>query len=455
MAQVRNDGRTRVLDVPLKPGISYSYSSIEHPTIVEERSVALLEPMRGMLSAHPDTPRFPNALLVIFSQTKGDNTDCVYREVYFSLPGPIVTGPIYFDNDRGPVRTYHQDIASVLEVYDATITTGGTGGTNGVSRTVTGTTGTGTKFQASVVISGGAITVVNSITVAGIYTKPPTDESAEPVTDAALTGATLNVKLRISSTIKGTQTLTGTPSDLVTETRYETYPETIYVLRKVIETWTLTGAAVVSNISGHPDPESAGVISTDIRVQPESTANAGFELDGGDLIDHSYETFLPGIAVKQIDRRYAPTPYADFASALKEYRLDPYQFPGRLDTSPFGMGGAGFVYAWSPPASRSVLHTDHTYWVISTITPVLAYDEMIPDSLFIQGKWYISILHDAVTIDYGDGIIIDFPATTPDYTTFIGTWVGTERIIDGFVKKLIGGPDGALWIVKAIGVIMY
>jgi hypothetical protein len=49
------------------------------------------------------------------------------------------------------------------QVQAATVNAGGTGGTTG-TQTVTGTTGTGTKFQASVTISGGAITAVNSVT---------------------------------------------------------------------------------------------------------------------------------------------------------------------------------------------------------------------------------------------------------------------------------------------------
>lgn len=83
-----------------------------------------------------------------------------------------------------------------VKVVSATISAGGTGGTNG-TQTVAGTTGTGTKFQASVTISGGAITAVGSISVAGDYTVAPTDPTQEPVTGASLTGAILNVVLGV------------------------------------------------------------------------------------------------------------------------------------------------------------------------------------------------------------------------------------------------------------------
>lgn len=77
-------------------------------------------------------------------------------------------------------------------VANPTIAAGGSGGTSG-TQTVTGTTGTGTKFQASVTIAGGAITAILSVSVAGAYTAMPSTLTAEPVTGASLTGATLNL----------------------------------------------------------------------------------------------------------------------------------------------------------------------------------------------------------------------------------------------------------------------
>jgi len=79
-------------------------------------------------------------------------------------------------------------------VTAATVVAGGTGGTAG-TQTVTGTTGAGTLFQASVTIASGAITAVNSITVGGLYTVSPTNIAAEPVTGAGLTGATLSLTM--------------------------------------------------------------------------------------------------------------------------------------------------------------------------------------------------------------------------------------------------------------------
>ncbi|VFU07955.1 hypothetical protein [Methylocella tundrae] len=77
-----------------------------------------------------------------------------------------------------------------------TIAAAGSGGTNGAV-TLTGTTGTGTKFTLAGTISGGVLTAIGSISVAGNYTVNPTNLAAEPVTGGGLTGATVNIKMAI------------------------------------------------------------------------------------------------------------------------------------------------------------------------------------------------------------------------------------------------------------------
>ncbi len=84
------------------------------------------------------------------------------------------------------------------QVTGATVAAGGSGGTNG-TQTVTGTTGTGTRFQASVTVSGGAITAVLSISLAGSYTVNPTAPALEPVTGGGLVGAQLAITLGVAT----------------------------------------------------------------------------------------------------------------------------------------------------------------------------------------------------------------------------------------------------------------
>lgn len=86
------------------------------------------------------------------------------------------------------------------KVQSATVSAGGSGGTNG-TQTVTGTTGRGQWFQASVTVAGGAITAVLSITIGGAYSTNPTALAAEPVTGAGLTGATLNLKMGVAQVL--------------------------------------------------------------------------------------------------------------------------------------------------------------------------------------------------------------------------------------------------------------
>lgn len=106
-------------------------------------------------------------------------------------PGNVLTA----SGDTGTEPTF---TVTHTRVHSAAIAAGGSGGTNGAA-VVTGTTGTGTKFQANVTITGGAISAVNSIQDGGDYTVNPTTPTAEPVTGAGLAGATLNLVMGVKN----------------------------------------------------------------------------------------------------------------------------------------------------------------------------------------------------------------------------------------------------------------
>jgi hypothetical protein len=77
------------------------------------------------------------------------------------------------------------------KAVSAAVVSGGTGGTPGAV-TITGTTGTGTPFQATGTINGGGILAgALVVTVAGDYTANPTLVAVEPVTGGSLTGCTV------------------------------------------------------------------------------------------------------------------------------------------------------------------------------------------------------------------------------------------------------------------------
>jgi len=91
-------------------------------------------------------------------------------------------------------------VASTKVAAAPTIVSGGSGGANGAV-TLIGTTGTGTRFQATGTIAGGILTGVTALTVPGNYTVNPANLTAEPVTGGGLTGATLNIAMAISTLI--------------------------------------------------------------------------------------------------------------------------------------------------------------------------------------------------------------------------------------------------------------
>lgn len=109
------------------------------------------------------------------------------------VPGDVLVVAGGTTSDAATVTVTHTKVVSVA------INGVGSGGTPGAS-TLTGTTGTGTKFQATVVIQGdGTLTGAPApvITVAGDYTVNPT-LTAEPVTaTASLVGVTVDLVMGV------------------------------------------------------------------------------------------------------------------------------------------------------------------------------------------------------------------------------------------------------------------
>lgn len=96
----------------------------------------------------------------------------------------------------GTQSTPAQLTVATTQVVSAAVANAGTGGTDGI-QTLTGTTGTGTKFQVSAMIASGSITAILAVSQPGSYTVNPTTLTAEPVTGAGLSGATLNIKMGV------------------------------------------------------------------------------------------------------------------------------------------------------------------------------------------------------------------------------------------------------------------
>lgn len=132
-------------------------------------------------------------------------------------PGMVITTAA-----TGGTASPHATLTvNATKVVSATVAAGGSGDLgDGAGVIVEGTTGTGTKFRASVTIATNAIASVQSITVAGSYTVNPTAIANEPViyisgasSGTILTGAQLNVVMGVDTftvTTRGSYTVIGT-----------------------------------------------------------------------------------------------------------------------------------------------------------------------------------------------------------------------------------------------------
>jgi hypothetical protein len=97
----------------------------------------------------------------------------------------------------GTQTTTAQITVSATGVSGASINSAGSGPAS-VTVIVTGTTGTGTKFQAQVSTNArGAVGVVNAIVNTGIYTVNPSNLAAEPMTGGGITGLVLGISMGV------------------------------------------------------------------------------------------------------------------------------------------------------------------------------------------------------------------------------------------------------------------
>jgi hypothetical protein len=90
------------------------------------------------------------------------------------------------------------------QVVSAELVFGGENGEEDGTFTVTGSTGRGDKFQASVQFLSGVITSINSITFGGNYDDNPSDLSNEPVFGHGVVGAIFAIKMGVLTTTVST-----------------------------------------------------------------------------------------------------------------------------------------------------------------------------------------------------------------------------------------------------------
>jgi len=165
--------------VPVNAGVSSSYVPGEQVTLAG------------------GAPVTPTVLAV--TNTQLDN-------LAVSYPGADSATHTYVPGDTINLTGGVQSTAAVLTVNTTvlagivTIVNRGTGGTPLANAIVTGTTGTGTKFQVEVFIDGaGVINSITGIVNGGNYTANPSALSNEPVTGAGLSGAALSISMGVGT----------------------------------------------------------------------------------------------------------------------------------------------------------------------------------------------------------------------------------------------------------------
>jgi hypothetical protein len=152
-----------------------------------------------------------------------------------------------------------------------------------------------------------------------------------------------------------------------------------------------------------------------------------------------------------------PTPdYDSESDALISYEFKPFKFPGLLTTATFG-------YYVRSSYAELIQHKLRTWWLKSPTTPTVGIpgsgmdveiEEIIPDTIII------STLNDVTVLAYSGMVLHDdlttfgslfWPETTPNYTDYIASWQGVEKVIAGTITP---EKEKDIWKIVTESVVM-
>jgi len=175
------------------------------------------------------------------------------------------------------------------------------------------------------------------------------------------------------------------------------------------------------------DPESLALVTRDVIRVVGGSVTPGVAV-GATLVITEEEAVTDYVSNKVITT-IAAASNSSLATALESKRTMGYQFPARinlalLDDCP--------VLGFRQPSARLVEATVKTYWTISSSTPSITFDTIIPSTITVNDKEYQDVLHDAVTLNYtcGSGTVpVSWPATTPSATQYATSWIGQQKVI--------------------------
>lgn len=354
--------------------------------------------------------------------------------------------------------------------YEATPTLAIGSALTGLLSVAIGNPGTGYTKAVATIATGGSATAVclNGAIIDWIVTS----EGSAVVSGAAMTivgdgaGATATARIQPAGAVLTSQQKRELSDD---DPRSHDYVQVVRVYS------TLPGATLTDSTY---DPESDVWISS--SKQKKLLSNIV------ESVSHSSDQFVTIVSSQAIDATTGyeivtvipKSPHFDEETAILEYEMLPYQFPGYIIS--YGEYGGQTITAidlfgpsvgYRQASSLTVLHYIRTWFVIAASIPDFEYEDITPTDVVINGQQYSNVLINDMTRAY-ESYVATVPATTPSFTEYYGTvgalvggapppdpfapggtpkWIGTERIIKGGVKR--AGSEYR-WKVTSVSVIM-
>ncbi len=337
---------------------------------------------------------------------------------------------------------------------DLTLTAFGSGYTSAPIVTITAPNGSGATATATLDATGVASLEITS--GGDNYTSAPTVMIAPPfagTTATATATITTAVVQDITITAAGTgyttvptvvftgggfstaATATAVLGAYVLETKYEAFNQ--FLLRKIIEKWVLPGPTVTDPISYEDESGSRVTVRKTLRAAADiAHSNVVF---GSAL--RSIERARSGISTiigLEISTTTTQAVHYSYATARITTDMRPYQFPGRIDIPLLdyygtAIGNKRAVALLTP-------HVTLTYWSNAATQPTVVLSEILPDTIWINNVRYENVLHDATSRTYsnsgGGTTVINFSATTPSNSTYVSSWIGQFKPVDGGVTAV-------------------
>ncbi len=236
---------------------------------------------------------------------------------------------------------------------------------------------------------------------------------------------------------------------------------------QIVRTYATLPGATLTEIKINPETLAKVTVSKTRKVTTDITP--GVEVVTVGMVVYNKVTSLEPIDLNTSYEVITLQPLPDahsFATAIQETEYAPFQFPATLDVDLYvdTFGVIGYTSAFT----RRVKHQSFTWWEISltepditTLMEDLSADGGIPllgyifasfrNGGSVQWNTLQELIYNPVSVDYGGGLVIDWPGSTPDYDTYLADWaaVGSDpRNVMGTVKA----GDYFMWKVQIIQV---